>query len=70
MTSPVEQVRRFNRTVTRRIGALDGHFLGRGRSLGACRVLFEIGSTTAPEPSGVVLLLLGLSATAVTRRRS
>jgi len=39
----VDQVRSFNRTVTRRIGALDEHFLGRHRSLGACRVLFEIG---------------------------
>jgi DNA-binding MarR family transcriptional regulator/N-acetylglutamate synthase-like GNAT family acetyltransferase len=37
-------VRSFNRTVTRRIGALDGHFLGRRRSLGASRVLFEIGT--------------------------
>jgi DNA-binding MarR family transcriptional regulator/N-acetylglutamate synthase-like GNAT family acetyltransferase len=40
----IEQVRRFNRTVTRRIGALDGQFLGRNRSLGASRVLFEIGT--------------------------
>jgi len=40
----IEQVRRFNRTVTRRIGALDGLFLGRNRSLGASRVLFEIGT--------------------------
>ncbi|HET8622258.1 MAG TPA: helix-turn-helix domain-containing GNAT family N-acetyltransferase [Gemmatimonadales bacterium] len=39
----VAQVRRFNRTVTRRIGALDEHFLGRHRSLGASRLLFEIG---------------------------
>ncbi len=39
----VAQVRSFNRTVTQQIGALESHFLGRGRSLGACRVLFEIG---------------------------
>jgi DNA-binding MarR family transcriptional regulator len=39
----VDVVRSFNRSVTRRIGALDEHFLGRRRSLGACRVLFEIG---------------------------
>jgi DNA-binding MarR family transcriptional regulator/GNAT superfamily N-acetyltransferase len=39
----VDGVRSFNRTVTRRIGALDERFLGRRRSLGACRVLFEIG---------------------------
>jgi DNA-binding MarR family transcriptional regulator/GNAT superfamily N-acetyltransferase len=36
-------VRGFNRTVTQRIGALENHYLGRGRSLGASRVLFEIG---------------------------
>lgn len=39
----VEQVRSFNRAVTRRIGALDEQFLGRGRALGASRLLFEIG---------------------------
>jgi len=36
-------VRRFNRLVTLRAGALDDHFLGRGRPLGASRVLYEIG---------------------------
>ena len=41
----VAQIRRFNRTVTQRVGALDGHFLGRARSLGASRLLFEIGAT-------------------------
>jgi DNA-binding MarR family transcriptional regulator/GNAT superfamily N-acetyltransferase len=39
----VSIIRRFNRTVTQRIGALENHFLGRGRSLGASRVLFEVG---------------------------
>jgi DNA-binding MarR family transcriptional regulator/GNAT superfamily N-acetyltransferase len=39
----VSRVRRFNRLVTQRIGALDEHFLGRDRSLGASRVLFEVG---------------------------
>jgi DNA-binding MarR family transcriptional regulator len=43
----VAQVRSFNRTVTQQIGALEGHFLGRGRSLGASRVLFEIGQEGA-----------------------
>jgi DNA-binding MarR family transcriptional regulator/GNAT superfamily N-acetyltransferase len=38
-----EHVRRFNRTVTQRVGALDDGFLGRGRPLGASRVLWEIG---------------------------
>lgn len=39
----VEQVRRFNRTVTQRVGALNDRFLGRGRPLGEARVLWEIG---------------------------
>ncbi|HXY16798.1 MAG TPA: MarR family winged helix-turn-helix transcriptional regulator [Gaiellaceae bacterium] len=44
MSDPaVEQVRRFNRIVTERIGALDDHFLGRGRPLGEARLLWEIG---------------------------
>ena len=38
----VEQVRRFNRLVTARIGALDEAYLGRDRPLGASRVLWEI----------------------------
>src|SRR4051794_41500077 len=39
----VEKVRRFNRTVTRRIGALDDEYLASGRPLGASRLLWEIG---------------------------
>lgn len=39
----VEQVRRFNRIVTARVGALNDHFLGRGRPLGEARLLWEIG---------------------------
>ena len=39
----VEQVRRFNRVVTQRVGALSDHFLGRGRPLGEARLLWEIG---------------------------
>lgn len=39
----IAQVRRFNRLVTQRAGALDVHFLGRDRPLGASRVLWEIG---------------------------
>lgn len=39
----ITQVRSFNRTVTQQIGALEARFLGRNRSLGASRVLFEIG---------------------------
>jgi DNA-binding MarR family transcriptional regulator/GNAT superfamily N-acetyltransferase len=40
----VAQVRRFNRTVTQRVGALDDRFLGRDRPLGEARVLWEIGA--------------------------
>jgi DNA-binding MarR family transcriptional regulator/GNAT superfamily N-acetyltransferase len=40
----VEQVRRFNRTVTQRVGALSDHYLARDRPLGASRVLWEIGT--------------------------
>jgi DNA-binding MarR family transcriptional regulator/GNAT superfamily N-acetyltransferase len=39
----VAQVRRFNRLVTQRVGALDDHFLGRNRPLGESRLLYEIG---------------------------
>ncbi|OWU83542.1 PadR family transcriptional regulator [Oceanicola sp. 22II-s10i] len=40
---PVARIRRFNRAVTAEVGALDDSFLGRGRSLGAARVLNAIG---------------------------
>ena len=39
----IAQVRRFNRVVTQRVGALDDRFLARGRPLGAARVLWEVG---------------------------
>jgi DNA-binding MarR family transcriptional regulator len=39
----IAQVRRFNRTVTQRIGALHDHYLARGRPLGGSRLLWEIG---------------------------
>jgi DNA-binding MarR family transcriptional regulator/GNAT superfamily N-acetyltransferase len=39
----VAHVRRFNRTLTQRVGALDDRYLARERSLGASRVLWEIG---------------------------
>src|SRR4051812_37291298 len=40
----VDAVRRFNRTVTQWVGALERDYLGRGRPLGASRVLWEIGT--------------------------
>jgi DNA-binding MarR family transcriptional regulator/predicted N-acetyltransferase YhbS len=45
MTSPhhIDQIRRFNRLITLKAGALDASYLGRGRPLGQARLLFEIG---------------------------
>ena len=43
----IEAVRRFNRTVTQRIGALQEEYLARSRPLGASRVLWEIGDDGA-----------------------
>ena len=41
----VSQVRRFNRIVTQRVGALDDRFLARDRPLGEARLLWEIGDS-------------------------
>ena len=41
--SELLQVRRFTRTITRRIGVLGDDYLGSGRPLGRARLLFEIG---------------------------
>ncbi len=41
--SLISQVRRFNRAITQRVGALDDEFLARGRPLGQARLLWEIG---------------------------
>ena len=61
----ISQVRRFNRLVTQRAGALDDHFLGRDRPLGESRLLYEVG------PDGANLrdlrLRLGLDSGYVTR---
>jgi DNA-binding MarR family transcriptional regulator/GNAT superfamily N-acetyltransferase len=39
----VAQVRRFNRVVTERVGALEERYLARDRALGEARILWEIG---------------------------
>jgi DNA-binding MarR family transcriptional regulator/GNAT superfamily N-acetyltransferase len=45
--SAIRQVRRFNRTVTERVGALNDRYLGRQRPLGEARLLWEIGPAAA-----------------------
>ena len=42
--SRIPEVRRFNRAVSQTIGALNDRYLGRYRTLGEARVLFEIGA--------------------------
>ncbi|MFF1833379.1 GNAT family N-acetyltransferase [Streptomyces sp. NPDC058231] len=39
----ISQVRRFNRTVTERVGVLHDHYLGSDRPIGEARLLWEIG---------------------------
>src|SRR5437773_1782805 len=43
MLDPIARFRRFARAVTAEVGALDNSFLGRGRPLGAVRVLNAVG---------------------------
>lgn len=45
--SDIEQIRSFNRTVTRRLGVLNERYLGRDRPLVESRLLFEIGTQGA-----------------------
>ncbi len=45
MLDAIARLRRFNRAVTREVGALDTSFQGRGRPLGAARVLQLVGQT-------------------------
>ncbi|CAL8477316.1 GNAT family N-acetyltransferase [Caballeronia sp. S22] len=40
----INQIRSFNRTVAEGIGALNDHFLGRGRPMGESRLVWEIGA--------------------------
>lgn len=42
-TAQIDQVRRFNRTVSRSVGVLHDRFLGLGRPIGAARLLWEVG---------------------------
>jgi DNA-binding MarR family transcriptional regulator/GNAT superfamily N-acetyltransferase len=52
MSTPVADVRRFSRTVTQRVGALNDNFVSRGRPLAVSRLLWEIGT----EGGEVVML--------------
>jgi DNA-binding MarR family transcriptional regulator/GNAT superfamily N-acetyltransferase len=61
----LQTVRRFNRTLTQRIGALDQNFLGMGRPLGEARLLYEIG--TEGEDVRSLRTKLGLDAGYATR---
>jgi DNA-binding MarR family transcriptional regulator/GNAT superfamily N-acetyltransferase len=47
LTDEISRVRRFNRLVTQRAGALNDHFLGRDRPLGESRLLYEVGADGA-----------------------
>jgi DNA-binding MarR family transcriptional regulator/predicted GNAT family acetyltransferase len=52
MRTEIAQVRRFNRVLTQRVGALNDHFLRRDRPLAMSRLLWEIGT----EGGEVVML--------------
>jgi DNA-binding MarR family transcriptional regulator/GNAT superfamily N-acetyltransferase len=62
---PVTTVRRFNRSYTQRIGALEDSFLGVGLPLGPARVLFEIGA--APGTTFELRHRLGLDSGYLSR---
>jgi len=53
----IQQVRRFNRLVTQRTGALEDSYLRRGRPLGEARLLFEVG----PDGTDIRTLREGLN---------
>ncbi|MEV6899043.1 MarR family winged helix-turn-helix transcriptional regulator [Amycolatopsis sp. NPDC051372] len=66
MEEQVGAVRRFNRVVTQRVGALEDAYLSRERSLGLSRLLWEIG----PDGSEIRVLRgrLGLDSGYVSRQ--
>lgn len=63
----VEQVRRFNRTVTERIGVLHDHYLGRNHPLGEARLLWEVGTQTDGTSVRELRRRLGLDSAYVSR---
>jgi DNA-binding MarR family transcriptional regulator/GNAT superfamily N-acetyltransferase len=62
----IDVVRKFNRAVTQRVGALDEEYLSRDRSLGLSRLLWEVG----PDGSEVRVLRsrLGLDSGYLSRQ--
>ncbi|MGW0840350.1 GNAT family N-acetyltransferase [Streptomyces sp. NPDC002787] len=69
-TRDVRSLRRFNRYFTRRIGALDDHYLGQDRPLGVARLLFEIGEVGGDDEGASLRELrarLGLDAGYLSR---
>ncbi|SIN75485.1 helix-turn-helix domain-containing GNAT family N-acetyltransferase [Vannielia litorea] len=68
MLTDIARIRRFNRAVTTETGALDDSFLGRGRPLGAARVLNAIGQAgAAGRELGDVRDFLGLDSGLLSR---
>jgi DNA-binding MarR family transcriptional regulator/GNAT superfamily N-acetyltransferase len=63
-----EVVRRFNRTYTQRIGALDESFLGLGLPLGLARLVFEVGSTPRGTTARDLRARLGLDSGHLARQ--
>jgi DNA-binding MarR family transcriptional regulator len=65
MSAEIAGVRRFNRTVTQRVGALSDQFLSRDRPLALARLLWEVGA----EGGEVVMLRsrLGVDAGQMSR---
>ena len=68
MDGHIARVRSFNRTVTKRIGALDSSFMGRGFPLGHARILYELGP--GPQEVRVLRRKLELDAGYVSRMLS
>ncbi|WP_328501887.1 bifunctional helix-turn-helix transcriptional regulator/GNAT family N-acetyltransferase [Streptomyces sp. NBC_00457] len=66
-TEHVTAFRRFNRYFTRRIGALDDHYLGQDRPLGEARLLFEISESGAGVSLRELRSRLGLDAGYLSR---
>jgi DNA-binding MarR family transcriptional regulator/GNAT superfamily N-acetyltransferase len=63
----VDVLRRFNRTYTQRIGALDESFLGLGLPLGTARLLFEIGADSSGAVVADLRARLGLDSGYLSR---